>query len=321
MADEPNAKVNREVDEAPAPREAAAGIAEENFRQEIFAPKNGPSTGSAERNSTAMQRQGEASNGAINVPRIFLEDNLGGKSDRLDMKRGNSDGVSKLGKDAITDLKNPGNNELKDPGRMKELENLPGIGKDFQDEMKKEFEKSMQSEEKEEGVEQLPTGDHIVRDDGKETLFTPNGDKVQLNPDGTHTIKGDVKKVSTDQEGRTTVEFGDGARVSFDDQGFLSVERDGQGVGFARRSFDFGGGKGNKGGGKFEGIGPGQAWPGDRDSSAPIPNFPSDTSPMKPLAPNSPNVPIDKMRPQQPQPKPELPVDRIPMEQLLNKKH
>lgn len=146
----------------------------------------------------------------------------------------------------------------------------------------------MASEELEDqdGVEELPTGDYIVRDDGKETLFTPNGDKIALNPDGTHTIKGDVRKVETNQDGVTTVKFGDGSEVSFDKEGFLSVQRGNQGVAFGRQGDGGGGSKYPDGrgpkepgdGGGAGGGGIGKPWPGDKDPKPwpghPEPKFP-----------------------------------------------
>lgn len=83
------------------------------------------------------------------------------------------------------------------------------------------------------GVQSLSTGDHLVKEGGKQTLFTPNGDKVVVNPDGSHEIKGNVERV-TSKKGVTTVEFSDGGRVSFDKMGILSVERDNQMISFGR---------------------------------------------------------------------------------------
>lgn len=88
------------------------------------------------------------------------------------------------------------------------------------------------------GVEQLSTGDYLVRDEGKQSLFTPNRDHITINPDGTHEIKGDIRKTSTDKNGVTTVEFADGASVSFDKEGFLSVQRGNEGVAFSRKSHE-----------------------------------------------------------------------------------
>lgn len=87
---------------------------------------------------------------------------------------------------------------------------------------------------KPDGVKQLPTGDTLVRDEGKETLFTPKGDKVTVNPDGTFNVKGDLKSVSTDKTGATTITFGDGARVTIDKEGIRDVSRGKQAVSFTR---------------------------------------------------------------------------------------
>lgn len=111
---------------------------------------------------------------------------------------------------------------------------------------------------KPDGVKQLPTGDHLVREDGKETLFTPNGDKVTVNPDGTFKVKGDVKSVSTDKTGATTITFGDGAKVIIDKEGIRDVSRGNQSVSFPRHHREQfkpwdgpsnGGGHGSPGGG------------------------------------------------------------------------
>ncbi len=79
--------------------------------------------------------------------------------------------------------------------------------------------------EKKDGVEQLPTGDSLVREDGKQTLFTKSGDHISINPDGSNTIKGDVQSVKTNSSGSTTVEFKDGTTVSFDSDGFKELNR------------------------------------------------------------------------------------------------
>ncbi|MBX9689301.1 MAG: hypothetical protein K2X27_21505 [Candidatus Obscuribacterales bacterium] len=97
-----------------------------------------------------------------------------------------------------------------------------------------ETKKLLDAKADKDGIEKLPTGDHIVREDGKETLFTPNGDRVSVNPDGTSTVKGDLKKILSDRDGSSTVYFADGAIVSYDANGIRSVSRDGQGIGFAR---------------------------------------------------------------------------------------
>ena len=164
-------------------------------------------------------------------------------------------------------------------GGKNELPN--GIGDKLGDkaEMLKDMDKMAEEEiEDKDGVEQLPTGDHIVREDGKESLFTPGGDRITLNPDGSHTIKGDVKRVET-KDGVTTVTFKDGGEVAFDQDGFLSVQRGNQGVAFGRQgSGGYGGGgykdgEGGGGGGKGD---PGAPWhkPGGWGDPMPKPDSP-----------------------------------------------
>ena len=84
------------------------------------------------------------------------------------------------------------------------------------------------------GVKPLPTGDYLVREDGKETVFTPSGDRVTVNPDGTSAIKGNVKSVETNKRGETTVTFADGGKVSYDKEGITNVSRGNNSVSFPR---------------------------------------------------------------------------------------
>ncbi len=90
---------------------------------------------------------------------------------------------------------------------------------------------------KPDGAQVLKTGDIMVREDGKETLYTPAGDKVTVNPDGSYAVKGDVKSVNTNKNGETTISFADGSRVSLDKEGLLGVERGNQAVSFPRLNF------------------------------------------------------------------------------------
>ena len=84
--------------------------------------------------------------------------------------------------------------------------------------------------ERKQGAEKLSTGDYIIRENNKSILFTPNGDRITVNGDGTSSIKGDVKEVSTDKNGVTTVKFQDGSSASFDKQGFTEIKRGGESV-------------------------------------------------------------------------------------------
>ncbi len=138
---------------------------------------------------------------------------------------------------------------------------------------------------KKDGVKELPTGDYLVRQDGKETLFTPNGDRVSVNPDGTLDVKGDVKSVKQDKNGETTITFGDGSKVTVDKEGILNVSRGNESVSFPRfrqqerinpghlkplptdgSRGGGGGGGGGKGGGKEI---QGDSHPGEKESTKP----------------------------------------------------
>lgn len=81
---------------------------------------------------------------------------------------------------------------------------------------------------------QLPTGDTIEkRADGTQILTTPNGDKITVNPDGSHSVEGNVKAIQ--QKGElTSVTFADGAKVTMDKQGILTVQRGDEAVAFSR---------------------------------------------------------------------------------------
>lgn len=83
---------------------------------------------------------------------------------------------------------------------------------------------------------ELATGDTIEkRSDGTQILKTPNGDKVTVNPDGSHKIEGNVKEIKQNGD-FTEITFADGAKVSMDKQGIRTVERGDQGVAFSRLS-------------------------------------------------------------------------------------
>ncbi|MBX9689300.1 MAG: hypothetical protein K2X27_21500 [Candidatus Obscuribacterales bacterium] len=149
---------------------------------------------------------------------------------------------------------------------------------------------------KADGVSKLSTGDFLVREDGRETLFTPKGDRVTVNPDGTHTIKGDVKSVKSDKLGQTTVTFGDGSTVMFDKEGILEVSRGKETVSFARLQ------------NRIDKLPPIDRYPHPYppiDRLPPVDKFPPiDRNPHPPIDKN-PRPPIDKLPP----------VDRYPHEQ------
>lgn len=125
---------------------------------------------------------------------------------------------------------------LKDPAKINSLSDVIGhaIDNGKITDKTNNFKDILKHLIKTEGVNPLSTGDFLVREDGKETLFTPDGDRVTVNPDGTHVIKGDVKAVTNSKSGETTVTFGDGSTVSFDKEGILDVTRGKQSVSFPR---------------------------------------------------------------------------------------
>ncbi len=77
------------------------------------------------------------------------------------------------------------------------------------------------------GMRKLATGDTLITEGDRQSLYTEKGDRVLLEPDGTYSIKGNVKAIDKDKDGRTTVTFNDGAKVSFTKDGISSVSRDG----------------------------------------------------------------------------------------------
>lgn len=172
-------------------------------------------SGAASGISDAAKSVGKAAADAL--PSMSIQD--GAKNQVQDGKNQIQDGSKQVhdDKQIMDSIKNHMNDKIGDKIDMKDLQNK--IGDFFK---------------QKDGVEKVPTGDYIVREDGKQTLFTPNGDSIAINPDGSNTIKGDVNKVSTDKYGETTVEFKDGSKVSFDENGFTTIQRDNSAVHFGR---------------------------------------------------------------------------------------
>lgn len=190
-------------------------------------------------------------------------------------------GGGKRSSDSLNKIIKPGNNSSEQAknsdassiGQLKEslkevLEKEPGLS--LSDLLKRK-----------EGVEKLATGDYLVKEDDRQTLFTPNGDKITVNNDGTYSLKGNVRKVSSDEEGRTTVEFKDGGVVSFDKEGILSVDRGSVGVSFGR----FGHGSKVPWGMPGKPFDPSFEKPGHGDWGKPGPSKPGPGKPMNPGVP------------------------------------
>lgn len=84
------------------------------------------------------------------------------------------------------------------------------------------------------GVEKLSTGDYLVTKDGAQTIFTPSGNQLTINKDGTYSVKGDVREVSTAKDGSSKVTFADGSQINFDSSGIQSISKNGKTVEFLR---------------------------------------------------------------------------------------
>lgn len=109
-----------------------------------------------------------------------------------------------------------------------------GIGDSLKEVHKKELEGLINKLRPQDGVKELPTGDYLVRDDGRQILFMPNGDKLTMNPDGSYDLKSEGPVRVSSKGGVTTLEYPNGDRVAFDKQGPLFIQRDDQAIHFGR---------------------------------------------------------------------------------------
>lgn len=123
------------------------------------------------------------------------------------------------------------------PGQVIENGKLvPNDGTNIKDANMKELEEFMKKKPAD-GVTELPTGDTLVRDEGRQILFMPNGDKLTIHPSGAYDLKAQDGVRVTSKGGTTRLEYPNGDSVVFDEKGLLSIQRDGMGVAFGRRSF------------------------------------------------------------------------------------
>lgn len=87
-------------------------------------------------------------------------------------------------------------------------------------------------------VDDLPTGDTLVRVAGQEILLMPNGDRLIIYPSGAWNFKGDGRIQVTSKHGVTTITDENGGRVTFDKEGLLSIVRNKELVTFPRKTFE-----------------------------------------------------------------------------------
>jgi hypothetical protein len=171
-------------------------------------PPKGPSSSDA-----ASSTIGHADTNQLEFPDIFTADQLGSRHKSDTNKAGNQgDTKSHQG-------------EAENPKPTPDI-----IGMDDKNSEPPEDSKDRATERA------LPTGDTLEkRADGTQILRTPNGDKLRFNPDGSFSVEGNVKGIS--QKGQfTEIDFADGAKVTMDKKGILTVERADQAVGFSRLS-------------------------------------------------------------------------------------
>lgn len=90
-----------------------------------------------------------------------------------------------------------------------------------------------------EGSHDLSTGDRYVVKNGKETLVTPSGDVVTVNPDGTYKVDGDLKGVEKDMSGNQVLVFKDGAKLTIGPNGIDEIQRGNHTVRMSRKEFSF----------------------------------------------------------------------------------
>ncbi|HEY9869188.1 MAG TPA: hypothetical protein V6D08_08480 [Candidatus Obscuribacterales bacterium] len=87
-------------------------------------------------------------------------------------------------------------------------------------------------------VDDLPTGDTLVRVAGQEILLMPNGDRLIVYPSGAWDFRGDGRIQVTSKHGVTTITDENGGRVTFDKEGLLSIARNKEFVTFPRKTFE-----------------------------------------------------------------------------------
>jgi hypothetical protein len=85
------------------------------------------------------------------------------------------------------------------------------------------------------GVQQLETGDILIRTAGIVTLVTPAGDRIVIDADGKLSIEGKVVGADRNKEGVSSICFKDDAIVKVDKHGLLEIHRNGHVLKFPRK--------------------------------------------------------------------------------------
>lgn len=85
------------------------------------------------------------------------------------------------------------------------------------------------------GVQQLETGDVVIRTAGIVTLVTPAGDRIVIDAEGKLSIEGKVVGADRNKEGVSSICFKDNAIVKVDKHGLLEIHRNGHVLKFPRK--------------------------------------------------------------------------------------
>lgn len=85
------------------------------------------------------------------------------------------------------------------------------------------------------GVQQLETGDVLIRTAGILTLVTPAGDRIVIDAEGKLSIEGKVVGADRNKEGVSSICFKDNAIVKVDKHGLLEIHRNGHILKFPRK--------------------------------------------------------------------------------------
>lgn len=85
------------------------------------------------------------------------------------------------------------------------------------------------------GVQQLETGDVLIRTAGIVTLVTTAGDRIVIDAEGKLSIEGKVVGADRNKEGVSSIFFKDNAVVKVDKHGLLEIHRNGHVLKFPRK--------------------------------------------------------------------------------------
>lgn len=98
----------------------------------------------------------------------------------------------------------------------------------------KELQNILEGKKKSDVVQELATGDTLVKDGKTQHLFMPNGDRLSMNADGSYELKSKEGVKVKSEKGVTTITYANGDTVEFDREGLRGIHRGKQAVSFPR---------------------------------------------------------------------------------------